>query len=199
MTQGYPEPVRRDQWRVSHDEREAVVERLNNAAAEGRIDLDELDVRLSKALTAKTYADLDALTADLPPEAPVSQEPLVLSGGMHGETRTGRWDVPPRIIAYGGMGSVKLDFTQVECRLPEIAIEAQGEMGGVTIVIPDGWGTETSGMSSGLGGFRDKTTPERQPRTPLVRLSGNGGAGGVVVRHPNGWERRKLRRLQERR
>ncbi|MEV4475194.1 DUF1707 domain-containing protein [Nonomuraea salmonea] len=198
MTSGPPEPVRRADWRVSHDEREAVVERLNNAAAEGRIDLEELDVRLSAALNAKTYGDLERLTADLPPEVPVDQEPLVLKGGMHGVTRTGRWDVPGRIIVYGGMGAAKLDFTQTECRLPEIQIEVHGEMAGVTIVIPDGWIAETSRMNPGLGGFRDKTTPDRLPRTPLIRLAGSGGAGGVVIRHANSWERRKLRRLQER-
>ncbi|MEV1001389.1 DUF1707 domain-containing protein [Nonomuraea sp. NPDC050202] len=196
MNAGLPEPVRRDEWRVSHDEREAVVERLNTAAAEGRIDLGELDTRLELALSAKTYADLAPLTADLPPDVPVNQEPLVVKGGMNGATRSGRWDVPGRITVYGGMGAVKLDFTQAECRLPEVRIEAQGQMGGITIIIPDGWAAETSRMDGGMGGFTDKTTPQRLPRTPLIRLTGSGGAGGVVIRHPNTWERRKQRRLQ---
>ncbi|MEV5496395.1 DUF1707 domain-containing protein [Nonomuraea fuscirosea] len=195
MTAGPPQPVGRDEWRVSHDEREAVVERLNTAAVEGRIDLDELDARLDLALNAKTYADLSRLTADLPPDVPVNQEPLVLKGGMHGVTRSGRWEVPGHIIIHGGMGAAKLDFTQVECRLPEIRIEAEGQMGGITIIIPDGWAADTSRMDGGLGGFKDKTTSQRLPRTPLVRLSGTGGAGGVVIRHRNAWERRKQRRL----
>ncbi|WP_043629047.1 DUF1707 SHOCT-like domain-containing protein [Nonomuraea candida] len=198
MTAGLPEPVRRAEWRVSHDEREAVVERLNTAAAEGRIDLAELDVRLGLALSAKTYADLAPLTADLPPDARVNQEPLVLKGGMHGLSRSGRWEVPGHITVYGGMGAVKLDFTDTDCRLPEVRIEAHGQMAGITIVIPDGWAVEASRMDGGLGGFKDKTTPQRLPGTPLIRLTGTGGAGGVVVRHPNSWERRKQRRLQGR-
>ncbi|MEV0613477.1 DUF1707 domain-containing protein [Nonomuraea sp. NPDC050404] len=198
MTAGHPEPVRRDEWRVSHDEREAVVERLNMAAAEGRIDLSELDVRLGLALNAKTYADLARLTADLPPDVPADQEPLLLKGGMNGVTRSGRWEVPGRITVYGGMGSAKLDFTQTECRLPEIQIEADGQLGGITIIIPDGWAADTFRMDGGLGGFTDKTTPQRLPRTPLIRLTGTGGAGGVVIRHLNNWERRKKRRLQGR-
>ncbi|MEV0388822.1 DUF1707 domain-containing protein [Nonomuraea sp. NPDC050643] len=191
-----PTPLRPDQVRVSHDEREAVVERLNTAAAEGRIDFTELEVRLDSALNAKTYADLAPLTADLPQEVPA--EPLVLKGGLNGESRTGRWRVPAQITVYGGMGSVKLDFTQTECRLPEIAIEAHGQTGGVTIVIPDGWVADTSEMSPGLGGFRDKTTSERLSGTPRIRLAGNGGAAGVVIRHPNSWERRTQRRNQGR-
>ncbi|GAA0380685.1 hypothetical protein Acor_02290 [Acrocarpospora corrugata] len=197
MTAGLPEPVRRNELRVSHDERDAVVERLTAAAAEGRIDLSELDVRLDLALNARTYADLAPLTADLPPEfAADPVQPLVLDGGLTGATRTGRWRVPARITVSGGMGSAKLDFTQTECRLPEIEIEAHGQMGSVTIIIPDGWVAETTAMEPGLGGFWDKTTSDRLPRTPLIRLTGTGGAGGVVIRHPNSWERRTQRRKQ---
>ncbi|GGO62929.1 DUF1707 SHOCT-like domain-containing protein [Nonomuraea cavernae] len=191
-----PAPIRPQQMRVSHDEREAVVERLNTAAAEGRLDFTELEVRLELALNAKTYAELTPLTADLPQEVPA--EPLVLKGGLNGAARTGRWRVPAQITVYGGLGSAKLDFTQTECRLPEIAIEAHGQTGGVTIIIPDGWVAETSEMNDGLGGFKDKTTSERLPGTPRVRLTGNGGTSGVVIRHPNSWERRVQRRSQER-
>ena len=51
--------------RVSHAEREPVVERLQQAYAEGRLDKAELDLRLHLAMTAKTRADLDAVLADL--------------------------------------------------------------------------------------------------------------------------------------
>lgn len=187
-----PTPFRPDRIRVSHDEREAVVERLNTAAAEGRLDFAELEARLDLALNARTYADLAPLTADLPSETPV--EPLVVKGGMSGAARTGRWRVPARITVYGGMGSVKLDFTQTQCRLPEIMLEVHGQTGGVTIIIPDGWVAETADMEPGLGGFRDKTTSERLPGTPRIRLAGDGGTGGVVIRHPNSWERRMQRR-----
>lgn len=86
-----------------------------------------------------------------------------------------------------------LDFTRVECRLTEVAVEAYGEISGVTIVIPDTWAADTSGMNPGFGGLKDDTTPDRLPGTPLIRLTGTGGTGGVVIRHPNQRERRKLR------
>ncbi|MDF5751802.1 DUF1707 domain-containing protein [Spongiactinospora sp. TRM90649] len=198
MTGELPEPVSRNELRVSHSEREAVVERLSKAAAEGRLDLTELDARLDRALTARTYADLTPLTADLPSEvSAVPKEPLVIKGGLSGATRDGYWQVPAKIVAYGGMGGAKLDFTQVDCHLPEIELEVHGQAGSVTVVIPDGWVAETSAMDPGLGGLKDKVTPTRLPGTPLVRVSGTGGSGGVVVRHPNSWERRKLRRYQQ--
>jgi hypothetical protein len=171
-----------------------VVEQLRDAAAEGRIDLDELDSRLEQALTSKTYAELAVLTADLPKlNSTESQPPLVLKGGMYGASRgPGRWEVPGHVIARGGVGGVKVDFTRVECRLTEVAVEAYGETSGVTIVVPDGWAVDTSGMDPGVGGLTDKTTPDRLPGTPLIRLTGSGGMAGVVIRHPNRRERRKL-------
>ncbi|MEW1627809.1 DUF1707 domain-containing protein [Streptomyces sp. NPDC089173] len=181
--------------RASHDDREAVVEQLRDAAAEGRIDLDELDARLEQALTSKTYAELAVLTADLPgPPAPTNQPPLVVTGGTFGASRgPERWQVPGHVTARGGVGGVTLDFSRAECRLTEVTVEAYGEISGVTIVIPDTWAADTSAMDPGFGGLTDRTTPDRLPGTPLIRLTGSGGAGGVVIRHPNSRERRKLR------
>jgi uncharacterized protein DUF1707 len=181
--------------RASDADRDEVAERLREAAAEGRIDLAELDTRLERALTAKTYAELAPLTADLPPVTPPDPgKPLVLRGGLHGARRVGRWQVPAQVTAYGGMGGVRIDFTRTICGLPEVAVEVHGEMAGVTVVIPEGWAADSDGVDPGLGGLKDKTTPDRLPGTPLIRLTGSGGPAGVVIRHPNRWERRKLRR-----
>ena len=57
--------------RVSHAEREPVVERLQQAYAEGRLDKAELDLRLHLAMTARTRADLDAVLYDLTVQPPL--------------------------------------------------------------------------------------------------------------------------------
>lgn len=182
--------------RASDADREAVVEQLREAAAEGRIDMDELDTRLGQALSAKTYAELAPLTEDLVPIEVATGEPLVLKGGMHGVTRSGVWKVPPVIRAQGGVGGVRIDFTRAECRLREIELEVRGEMGGVKIVIPEGWTVHTDSLDHGLGGLKARTTDERKSGAPLLRLTGSCGMGGVVVRHPNFRERRKLRSIE---
>jgi hypothetical protein len=46
-----------------------VIEALKDAFADGRLARDELDARAGRALTARTYADLAALTADIPAAA----------------------------------------------------------------------------------------------------------------------------------
>ena len=58
--------------RASHADRERVIEELKAAFIQGRLEKDELDLRVGKVLASRTYADLNTLTADLPvrPAAP---------------------------------------------------------------------------------------------------------------------------------
>jgi|tagenome__1003787_1003787.scaffolds.fasta_scaffold20885782_3 hypothetical protein len=56
--------------RVSDREREAVADTLREHAAEGRLDPEELEERLTTAYAARTRGDLEGLTSDLPPRAP---------------------------------------------------------------------------------------------------------------------------------
>jgi hypothetical protein len=63
--------TRRATLRASDADREQVTERLRHAAMEGRLHDDELEERLGRAFTAKTYGELDPLVADLP--APVAR------------------------------------------------------------------------------------------------------------------------------
>jgi hypothetical protein len=60
-----------DRMRVSDAEREAVTARLRDHYAEGRLTQDELDERVSAALSAKTFGDLRTLTTDLPGPVPL--------------------------------------------------------------------------------------------------------------------------------
>jgi hypothetical protein len=56
--------------RASDADREQVAERLRIALDEGRLNLHEYDDRLRDAFAAKTYAELNALLADLPGVTP---------------------------------------------------------------------------------------------------------------------------------
>jgi Domain of unknown function (DUF1707) len=52
--------------RAAHADREQVIEVLKGAFVQGRLTGDELDARLSQVLASRTYAELAALTADIP-------------------------------------------------------------------------------------------------------------------------------------
>ena len=60
--------ARHSSLRAADADREAVTERLRQAAAEGRLEPDELEDRVHTALRARTYGELDLVLADLPGE-----------------------------------------------------------------------------------------------------------------------------------
>jgi hypothetical protein len=61
-----PMPASRGHLRAAHVDRDRVVATLKAAFVQGRLNKDELDARVGQALAARTYAELAALTADLP-------------------------------------------------------------------------------------------------------------------------------------
>ena len=63
-------PVGRGRLRASHADREQVIDTLKNAFVQGRLTKDEFDSRVGDVLASRTYADLAALTADLPAGPP---------------------------------------------------------------------------------------------------------------------------------
>lgn len=180
--------------RASDADREVVVEQLRDAAAEGRIDLDELDERLGLAFAAKTRGELLPLTDDLGPAEPEPGEPLTVKGGVQGAERTGRWKVPARIVAHGGLGGVRLDFSQAECRLREVEVDVNAGAARVVLVVPVGWKAETDAVDLSFGRLRNKTSGAHLPGTPVLRITGTCGMGRVHIRHPNFRERRKQRK-----
>ena len=61
-----PAAVGRGHLRACHADREQVIGVLKAAFVQGRLGKHELNARVGQALAARTYADLAALTADLP-------------------------------------------------------------------------------------------------------------------------------------
>ena len=78
---------------ASDAEREAAVERLRGGAGEGRLDHDELERRVHAGYTARTRAELERVTADLPPPPPAPR-PRVDIDGMELRRRTAGFLVP---------------------------------------------------------------------------------------------------------
>jgi uncharacterized RDD family membrane protein YckC len=72
----------RERMRTSDEDRERAVAFLHDAASEGRLTADELEDRITRAFSATTYGELDALVGDLPiPVRPEAMRP----------TRAGWW------------------------------------------------------------------------------------------------------------
>jgi hypothetical protein len=203
--------------RVGHRERDAVAELLQEAAADGRLDLTELDSRLEAALKAKTYADLDPLVADLSTELPSRaldppprvqtapsagysrEDPLRLDGGMSSERRRGVWTVPPFVVINPGLGSVKLNCLEAAPAAQLIDITVIGGAGSILLVLPDGWGADVDRLSKSLGSKSVKVQRDPAPGKPLLFFHGSLGLGQFKVRPPSRSELRRIARTTNRR
>jgi Domain of unknown function (DUF1707) len=61
-----PAAARRGRLRASRAEREQAIEVLKASFVQDRLTKDEFDARIGQAFASRTYAELAALTADLP-------------------------------------------------------------------------------------------------------------------------------------
>ncbi len=193
--------------RISDDDRNQVAEVLRKAAGDGRIDLDELDERLGLAWSAKTYADLVPITADLHlpshPQAaavPVARPSSVPALGHASSTailgeckRRGVWSVPAHHSAFALMGTIVLDLREAQLSAHETRINASAIMGEVKIIVPAHLHVVMDGIPI-MGEFseaKDKTPSEAGPDSPIVQVRGMALMGSVTVqrRPPQGTPR----------
>jgi hypothetical protein len=193
-----PERSDRRLMRVSDADREQAAEVLRDAVGLGRLTFDELEDRLSQAYAAKTYADLEEVTRDLP--GPGVRAPAVRDAGrfpaeriggspstpvaiavMSGAKRAGPWVVPPVFTAFALMGGVELDLRHARFSHPEVTIHAYALMGGVEITVGDDIEVDVAGFGF-MGGFDHRASGPGIPGAPRVRVVGFALMGGVEVK-----------------
>ncbi len=169
------------QLRASHQDRDRVVEILRVAAGDGRLTAQELDERLGVALTARTFAELAALTADLPAvpgipggAAPAQPKDLVRIDCRSGSSkRDGRWVVPRRMEVRVTGGSVTLDFTEAQITQPTLHIEAEVLGGSLKLVTKPGIVVDTDDVAIKGGQVRVRAPWGADvPETLRVEVSG---------------------------
>ncbi len=67
--------ARRGHRRASHADREQMIDALKAAFVQGRLTKDEFDARIGQTFTARTYAELATVTADIPAGLAGAQPP----------------------------------------------------------------------------------------------------------------------------
>ena len=65
--------------RASHADREQVIQTLKAAFVQGRLDRDEFDLRVGQTFASRTYAELAAVTADIPARLTTARPPVAAS------------------------------------------------------------------------------------------------------------------------
>ena len=92
-----PEP----HLRAADADRTAVAAQLGDQMSAGRLTVAEYDERLTRAYAARTYGELEALTADLPRPAAQPQAPAPAAlPGVHGASACGWSGGPSREAAW---------------------------------------------------------------------------------------------------
>jgi hypothetical protein len=185
--------------RASHQDRDRVVELLRVAAGDGRLTADELEERLEKALTARTYGELAALSRDLPTgptplAGAVAEKPkemIRIDCRSGSAKRDGRWLVPLRIEARVTSGHITLDFTEAVITQPSLQIDASVRSGSLNLVIRPGIVVDTDDVAVASGHV--KVWAPWGPEVPVflrIQVSGKVGSGHFRARPPrrNLWQ-----------
>jgi len=193
-----PATVAGESLRASHADRDQVVELLRVAAGDGRLSPEELDDRLERALTARTYAELAALTADLPatPGAVVAAPgPGAMSAtpkelvriDVRGSSvrRDGHWVVPKALDVTARGGSVTLDFTEAVITQPLLRITADVRGGSLRLITRPGMVVEADDIALHGSGITLPDPPG--PGVPVVfrvEIAGQVRGGGIAAGPP---------------
>jgi hypothetical protein len=98
---GYPAASgRQGTMRAADVDRDRVAGILGTAYSEGRLSKDEYDDRLSAALSARTYGDLDQLLADLPAQ-PTATQPAVAPTAVARVAKTNGYAIASLVCGLG--------------------------------------------------------------------------------------------------
>jgi hypothetical protein len=181
--------------RAADSDRDRVAEVLRQAAGEGRLTPDELDERLGQAYAARTFAQLEPITRDLPHHdqparivpaagnradvAPTSRFALAIMGGFR---RSGYWVAPRDFTALALMGGGEIDLREAQFAEGQVTIRALALMGGITIVVPAGADVRVHAIGI-MGGVEEPGTTPVRPGAPKIVVVGLALMGGIEVKY----------------
>jgi Domain of unknown function (DUF1707) len=182
-----PQPIR-----AGDRDRDAVVQRLQEAFAEGRLDDNEFDHRTRAALTATMDTDLAVLTRDLP-ERVGSVRPVAPATGQRTPgrfavaykssiRRGGRWQVPEQFRAIVYKGSGHIDLRAAELTAPVTTVFAIAYKSRIDVLVPLGVRVNLEGFGVSKGWSAEEDLESRLPAdAPVVHIRGIGYKGTIEV------------------
>jgi hypothetical protein len=185
--------------RASDADRERVANVLREAAGDGRLTMDELDERLDAVYAAKTYAELEPITHDLPdagtaqapaPSPAARRDPARFGGTptssgavaiLGGFTRKGDWVVPKEFTAFMLMGGGEIDLRDARFTEREVTIHIVAILGGCEVIVPEDATVYVTGIGI-LGAFEHTDAGPGSPDGPVITINGVALLGGVDVK-----------------
>lgn len=183
--------------RASDQERDAVLQRVQRAFAEGRLDDTEFDERMRAALAARTHGELDVLLKDLPALSGAGLSGAGFSGAgaaVRGPgpgklavaykgsvRRAGRWRVPERYTTVVYKGGGTLDLRVAELSGPVTTMRVVAYKSTVTILVPPGVRAEITGFGIQQGGVDEDPGYRLPADAPVIHIRALAYKGTVEV------------------
>jgi hypothetical protein len=193
-----PAVIAGEELRASHADRDQVVEQLRVAAGDGRLSAEELDDRLERALTARTYAELAVLTADLPAtpgtalmppvSATVSVTPKELgriTANGSSTRREGPWVVPKELDITVRGGAVTLDFTEAVITQPLLRITAEIRGGTLRLITRPGIVVDTDDIALHGGSVKLPPPDAGVPVQLRIEIEGEVRGSAIIAGPPS--------------
>ena len=157
----------RGHLRVSHADREQVIGTLKAAFVQGMLAKDEFDLRVGQTLAAQTYADLAALTADLPAGLAAAKPPQPARAQVEQKVlRPGRW-IAVATAAYAGAWAYELFLSPHggdNSSFPPLIL------GGFLIYL----GIWIASVGAIIINWQDRRSGGQSPRRPALGAGGHG-------------------------
>jgi len=196
------------QLRASDADRDQVAEVLGDALSEGRLTPEEHSERLDRLYAARTYAELEPLTGDLPrprvslaKEDPALPVPVRSSSDIHcffgAAERKGRWLVEPVTTVNCVFGGVDLDYRTAVLTQREVVVNVSCIFGAIDVIVPPGVRVE-SDVSAIFGAIDDPGNDTVDPQAPVIRFTGFVLFGGLSIKRKLTREQRRAERAARR-
>jgi len=174
-------------------ERERTIAVLSDRFAQGELEVEEFEERVTLAHRAQSADELAALLADLTLAAePAATQALAIASDARerdeavaifgGTRRDGVWNVPRHLQVTALFGGVALDLRKARLPAGPIDLAVTATFGGVQIIVPPNLAVEVRGTAI-FGGFEhmDRASSSPDPSLPVLRIRGRAIFGGVSV------------------
>lgn len=172
---------------ASGDDRIQVAQVLSEAAARGRLTLEQYEQRLQRVYAAASYDELERIADDLPEAAEYRRgtcrpaPSTMLLAILSGFQRRGRWYVPGRMTTFTLFGGGVVDLRYADFTSTNVEIHAYSILGGQTILLPPEVNVEIRGKAV-MGGFNHSVPGQGTPGAPMVTIKGFSLWGGVGIK-----------------
>lgn len=186
--------------RVSDADRERGIELVRTAVSDGRLDLAEMDARISAALAARTEDELAVVVGDLGLDGNrlTRPEPVVIQGTHANFTRNGPWEVPGEMVIRTKWSNITIDMREATFTSPTCGVTLDVHGGSGTIVVPDDVVVVDDGVESHASTLTIRRHEQPEHTRATLRFVGSLHYAHITVGRASRFQRWRQRRLQER-